>query len=154
MDELMRAALAHHEAGHAVVNVAGGLIVDGVTLTDDRQHTSVLGLDDLEEDKPGRDEYRRRAEPFLIGQLAGALAERRYTGQTEDSGSDDRQNAAWLAIEIHPDSEDLQAYLDRMSSAAKAAVDANWKAIERVARRLIEDGRVSEADLHKLIAGT
>ena len=153
VDTETRAALAHHEAGHAVVNVVGGLIVDGVTVTDAVCHTAVVGLEDLEQAKPPRDEYRRRAEPYLIGQLAGGLAEQRYTGLVADSGGDDRVNAAWLGIEICPESEGLQAYLDRMSAAAATAVAANWPAIQAVAKRLAATDHLSRADLDMTIRG-
>jgi len=152
VDTKTRAAHAYHEAGHAVVNVAGGLVV-GITVSDAVRRTDVVGLEDLEREKPLGEEYRRRSEPYLIGQLAGGLAERRHSGFDNDSGADDRVNAAWLACEILPDSEALQTYLDRMSAAADDAVAANWPAIDTVAKRLCETEHVSRAELESLIRG-
>jgi hypothetical protein len=151
MDRSLLEALAHHEAGHAVVNRIGGVSVDAVDVTDRLTKTTVVGLEDLEGARPAGDEYRRRAEPFLVGQLAGGLAERKFTGEPTDSGSDDRVNAAWLAIEICPGHLGLQEYLDLVGDLAERAVDANWPAIRRVAGKLIEVGHIDGHELDQLI---
>jgi hypothetical protein len=151
VDTALIAALAHHESGHAVVNRLLGVGVESVEVTDEATKTTTLGLDDLEANRPESDEYRRRAEPFLIGQLAGGIAERRFTGKDSDSGSDDRQNAGWLAIEICPTGLSLQDYIDEMARRAEDIVDQNWTAIRRVADRLVQVGHVGGDVLDALI---
>jgi hypothetical protein len=146
------AALAHHEAAHAVVDVLGGLVVDRVAISPAGGKTDVLGLEDLEGRKPPRDEYRERAEPYLVGQLAGGFGERSYTGEESDSGDDDRQNAYWLASEICPEGESVRSYLDRVAAAASAAVEANWPAIQAVAQRLIVTNLLSRSELEAMIS--
>jgi ATP-dependent Zn protease len=144
-------AVAHHEAAHAVVNRLRGIDVEAVEVSDALTKTSIVGLGDLEMNPPSRDEYRRRAEPFLVGQLAGGIAERRYTGADTDSGSDDLQNALLLAIDICPEELGYQAYLEEMYARAVEAVDVNWEAIQRVAGRLVEAGRIDGPELDRLI---
>ena len=151
MNPATRSALAHHEAGHAVVDVAGGLVVDGVVVSDQECRTDVVGLGYLEGEQLPGDEYRRRIEPYLIGQLAGGIAERRHTGLATDSGDDDRQNAAWLATKIVPESESLQHYLERMALAAEIAVTSSWLAIKAVASRLCEADQLTREELEEVI---
>ncbi len=154
MDKPTRSALAHHEAGHAVINRRQGPEIAEIEVTDLVSRTGVLGLEDLEENKPPRDEYRRRAEPYLIGQLAGGLAERRHTGLDVDSGEDDRQNVFWLATGICPEDEEVLRYLDRLNDVARDAVDEDWNKIEAVAARLLANGRVSGPELDDVIASS
>ena len=130
----------------------GGLVVDRVAISPAGGKTDVLGLEDLEGRKPPRDEYRERAEPYLVGQLTGGFGERSYTGEESDSGDDDRQNAYWLASEICPEGESVRSYLDRVAAAASAAVEANWPAIQAVAQRLIVTKLLSRSELEAMIS--
>src|SRR4029453_5933725 len=140
LDETERSAFAYHEAGHAVLNLEGGISVDSIRIEDDHAVNDTSGLDAAELQALPREEYRRLAEPYLIALLAGIHAERRHTSRGVDGGSMDREDAGYLALDMVPDGETLQGYLDRMDATARAAVDEHWSAIDAVARRLLETG--------------
>lgn len=162
---LIRAA-AYHEAGHAVVAwyfgkhfAAGGVAVsftrpgEGGTYT----HGSVvLPLARLPESL--RKPALRRLRAECLEFLAGYLAERRALGgRGPVAQGSDAHRAVLLIIRAHACIQAIaELHLQAHARSARRLVrrPVIWSAIDRLALRLIRQGRVTPAELEQLCSET
>jgi ATP-dependent Zn protease len=140
MDQLYDEAVAYHEAGHAVVALALGRPVHGVSVLPDREN---LGLCEFKKGafRPSDDWLERE----ILISLAGLAAEALHTGHyAYDGAARDFQFVRRLAVERAGErrAERLQRRL-----LAKVehllAHEENWRAVELIAAELMRRGSIS-----------
>jgi len=165
------AAVAIHEAGHAVIAHKLGIAVDSVTV---RPHGDALGVMVPGSASCARDE--------AMVSLAGAIAEERYRGRPPRRGSDasDQKDVDETITALTNTHVDYGAILDddyddpdglfrtmaldnlhkskspdalhrRLRRKTKALVEQNWEAITALARILIAEKTLTGARLTKLL---
>lgn len=131
---------AYHEAGHAVIALALGRPVQGVSVLPDREH---LGYCEFRKSvfRPSEDWLERE---ILIA-LGGIAAEARFTGDYAWEGAArDRQYVRRLAIRR---AGERQAERLERRLLAKAehllAKEGYWRAVELIAVELLRRGAIS-----------
>jgi ATP-dependent Zn protease len=134
-------ATAYHEAGHAVMALALGRPVAGVSVRPDRRF---LGLCEFGKAvfRPSEDWLERE---MLIA-LGGIAAEARHTGEYAwDAADRDLAYAEDLAADRAGDRRKAQRLLRRMLSKAEHLLsrEENWRAVEALAAELLRLGEIS-----------
>jgi ATP-dependent Zn protease len=135
-------ATAYHEAGHAVMALALGRPVAGVSVRARREYagTCAFGKAVI---RPSEDWLERE----LLISLAGLAAEARHTGTYAwDAAARDQAYAEDLALQRAGGSvRKAQRLLRRMLAKAEYLLgrDGNWRAVERLAAELLRSGEVS-----------
>ncbi len=134
--------VAYHEAGHAVVGHGLGLDLVDVDVLGDNEgghgHTNFRRPDWYRPGVSLDERHRRFAEVVVITFLAGTVAETRHASFRNPNASGfDLEAVAreWLRLLDSPDEEALM-------QRAEALVDANWPAIERLAKALMNARRL------------
>jgi ATP-dependent Zn protease len=140
-DGTQEQATAYHEAGHAVVALALGRPVAGVSIRPDRE---ALGLCQFGKAvfRPSEDWVERE---ILIA-LAGLAAEARHTGEYAwDAAGRDWRYAASLAADRAGNDRKAQRLLRRHLAKVENVLgrDENWRAVERMAAELLRLGEIS-----------
>jgi len=151
-----RWATAFHEAGHAVIGDALGLVVEKVTILPvfsshykrwARGMTWIKATGDLTRDFSFamRDRLHREA----IFSLAGPAAERRAVGHVPLDAEDiDAQVAEWL-LSRDTAARELPRVFRRANGIAERLVRQRWSAIESLAAALMRHGSLSGQQLRK-----
>lgn len=142
-----RAALAHHEARHAVAYTISGIGIEHVTIVQDRRG----GADGLCRERAGDSWFDRG---HVTGALAGVVAEARYRRCGIFALDPATWDADWSAareriaddlgkddVEEWEDAE-MDAAVDEAFDETKRAVAECWPLIERVASALLECERL------------
>jgi hypothetical protein len=164
------AAVAYHEAGHAVVARMLGHDVYSVSITSKRdslgrtswrnpinrrvrqmiEHGSEVDIDRV----------RHRIDHAVIVPMAGALAQKRHNPRSNWryggsgaqrgglllKGSDD-QLALALLCRIHEVETVRDAYHRYLAARAQALVDQHWPRIERLAKALLQHNTIDGDDI-------
>jgi hypothetical protein len=144
--DLVRITLAHHEAGHVVGYYAGGLSIDGVEINPRGGHAAYS-------------EGEGRGEGVLVGILAGDVAARAYCAQFgcavprefDPKHGVEVRDFCWVLS-----GGDVAAAIDtarvvdmaaemyvRVSRRTDQLIEAQWPAVEAVARMLLRCEKVS-----------
>jgi hypothetical protein len=169
--------IARHEAGHAVIARALNINIKYATLEDVNGYPMVLAESAAHQRPSDPDALEHDA----IVSLAGPLAQQRHRplSQSEqdrawkDGGEwyDDRLNAQNYLLmlqklrrgepvvegQVDLEGERFQEFVDLFNSTlakARALVDQHWPAICRVAKALMSDRVLSQAEVDALIEGT
>ena len=133
-------ATAYHEAGHAVVALVLGRQVHHVSILPNRERLGVC-----EFRKPTTRPSEDWVEREILISLGGIAAEARHTGvHAWGSAGRDIQYVQALAIERAGERR-ADRYALRMLSKAEHLIgqDENWRAIELIAKALLETGSIS-----------
>jgi ATP-dependent Zn protease len=133
-------ATAYHEAGHAVVALALGRSVHQVSILPNRDRLGVC-----EFRKPNLRPSEDWIEREILISLGGIAAEARHTGiHAWESAGRDFQYVHQLAVE-RAGQRRAERYASRMLSKVEHLIsrDENWRAIERIAKALLETGAIS-----------
>lgn len=148
---------AYHEAGHAVADLALGRAFRYVTIEPDEDSLGHcmgvayrggqrLEMDVYEGNNRARDWIERRVKTLL----AGAIAERRFTGRNSSAGgwSDDRIAIDLLSHLCGTETFEIDAYLDLLIIRTRAllSVPHRWMAIQRLAAQLLDKQTVRYQD--------
>lgn len=141
-----RVVTAYHEAGHAVMAHLDGQRVAGLELHDDGELAgafhSVVVVGGRSEPASLEDLDRR-----IRCALAGMAAEARLTGRAGwDQRCDDLDLAVRLAVRRVGECERVLPYLEQARTEVDALMAANWRAVDRLARRLLLAGRLDGAE--------
>lgn len=162
-------SIAIHEAGHAVVGVALGLVLLAIDVEPDelggRGHTSFEPAGpwfeeagDSSRAAAGSELAGRRAkfiERVVTTYLAGYAAESKQNGRDalDSAGFDFREAVMdWLNLELLND-EERTVRLATLRDRAKALVERheNWQAIEALAAELLRRRRLSGQEVRTLL---
>jgi Peptidase family M41 len=133
-------ATAYHEAGHAVVALALGRQVLQVSILPNKDRLGVC-----EFRKPSFRPTEDWIEREILISLGGIAAEARHTGvHAWESAGRDFQYVEKLAVERAGERR-AERYTMRMLSKAEYLIsqDENWRAIEKIAKALLETGTIS-----------
>jgi len=133
-------ATAYHEAGHAVVALALGRQVHQVSILPNKDRLGVC-----EFRKPSFRPTEDWIEREILISLGGIAAEARHTGvHAWESAGRDFQYVEKLAVERAGERR-AERYTTRMLSKAEHLIsqDENWRAIEKIAKALLETGTIS-----------
>jgi hypothetical protein len=137
-----RAAVAYHEAGHAVISMKLGYRCLYVTIIPDGDRLGHVCCED-----PlvgGHDDKIKHALKVLI---AASLAESKQSGSRTWGDADDRMKATNLALlATDRDTERANALINEMIDDAGTLVEQHWPAVEALAERLLIKGRVDFLD--------
>jgi hypothetical protein len=148
---------AYHEAGHAVADLALGRAFRYVTIEPDEDSLGHcmgvayrggqrLEMDVYEGNNRARDWIERRVKTLL----AGAIAERRFTGRNSSAGgwSDDRIAIDLLSHLCGTETFEIDAYIDLLIIRTRAllSVPHRWMAIQRLAAQLLDKQTVRYRD--------
>ena len=153
------AAMAYHEAGHAVacyymhVKINSATIIpDEVSLGHVRPENMFRGLNP-EADLSGR--VRLQIERAIIISLAGMAAQRRFSKRSwrQYHGSSDFRSAGDLALYIGGDGAGATAFLHWLQLRADQLVEAQWRDIECVARALMKRKTMTGDEIVEVIDG-
>jgi ATP-dependent Zn protease len=151
-------ATAYHEAGHAVIAHVLGFKVTSVSVglknpTIGKCVTERTTVDALAQMLP--ESRRLLVERHIIWSLAGAMAERVFSGADSDGGAaEDRTGEQRMLHAITQDSVEAQALLSLLEIRAERLV-AKWRdGIARVAQYLLMRGRLTGDEIeHILVLG-
>ena len=153
--------IAYHEAGHAVVGVRLGLRLLGADILPDdaggRGHTHFAHPGPWFKPDPGHltPAERDLVDRVLVTFLAGFAAESRIGEADPDGSGFDLEDAVrdWVRL-LADDPGARQAEIDEhLSRAAELVGDPkNWRAVERLAGRLLDVERLDGADIRALVA--
>ena len=149
-------ATAYHEAGHAVAQWRQYMRFKHVTIKPEGDSLGhVLSRQprwlDPEGEVTGR--KRLRVEREIIADFAGQLSEGKFRGRRPRFGMhSDNQAAVDLAFRFIRGSRDtVEAYLRYCFLSARDLVDANWRAVEVVAKALSERETMRFEDVVEVI---
>jgi ATP-dependent Zn protease len=141
-------ALAHHEAGHAVMAFRLGRGATKVSIIKDEVSLGRLIPTKLTSFHPDIETDRRtrwRVEQSIRIYLAGPIAEEIYTGKTNIVGaSSDNGSAADLALSWCGPEDVASAFLRwlHLDTAAELNVPFVWAAVEALAEELLEKNEI------------
>ncbi len=157
-------AIAHHEAGHAVVAWRLGLKFRRVTIKSEGD--SLGHVLNVKGPKWLNDEFgailsiraRLRAERHIVYGMAGQVAEEKFRGRRPDprAHSDDDRSAIVLAMRAIPGSQrTVNAFLHYCFESARDIVDSQWPQVTAVAAALLAQGTLTyEETLEAITLGT
>ena len=132
-----REAIAYHEAGHAVISMKLGYKCLYVTIIPDGNRLGHVCCEDPM--AGGHDDKIKHALKVL---LAASLAESKLTRTWGDA--DDRLKATNLALlATDRDTQQAEALINEMIGEARKLVEQHWPDIEKLAERLLIEGRVN-----------
>ncbi|MGL4551718.1 MAG: cell division protein FtsH [Gemmataceae bacterium] len=134
-------ATAYHEAGHAVAALALDRPVMKVSIEPDRERLGICAFGKAVF-RPSQDWLERE---MLIA-LAGMAAEAKHTGEYDrDAAGRDLLYARGLAIERAGNPRQAERLERRLLSKVEHLLDQepNWRAVERIARALLEQRAIS-----------
>jgi ATP-dependent Zn protease len=134
---LRGAALAYHEAGHAVIGVRLGLRLQHVTI---RESPETYGLAHFKSVRPK--DFEKRA----ITTIAGLLAEKKHLGLNGNLGN----SAEYRSLISEMDGQ-AQAWRNLMRKHARELVNERWVEIEKVAVALLEREILTGRQVWKII---
>jgi ATP-dependent Zn protease len=140
--------IALHEAAHAVVAVALDIAVESVAIesSDDGDTRGGCTVRAVQSDSP--DSERRK---YIACALAGLAAEK-VLDPNYNELRDDTAKAFNLAEECAKGDESMHRVVYHEAQAvAETLVRQRWSAIERVARRLLVDRRLSGSDVRAIV---
>src|SRR3954453_19944945 len=133
------AAIAYHEAGHAVVSHVLGYRCMYVTIVPDGDRLGHACCED-----PLMGSHDQKNEHALKVLIAARIAEGRHTGSHEIWGDgDDRvkaMNIALLAADREPGG--AEALINKVIAETRQLVDQHWADIEELAERLLSNNVV------------
>jgi hypothetical protein len=114
-------------------------------------HEGLFPADRLEFD--GSDLARARMERAIIIRLAGPIAQKQYRPRSwrRWHGGVDYAVASDLALRVCGSGEMARAYLKWLDLRAKALIEQNWRAVERLAHALIRRGTMSQEEIAALM---
>jgi ATP-dependent Zn protease len=132
---------AYHEAGHAVVALALGRPVQGVSIRPERDRLGLCAFGKAVF-RPSEDWLERE----VLISLAGLAAEARYAGDYGWDGAErDRLYARGLLLQRAGNERAAERLERRMLAKVEnlLAQPANWRAVERMAAELVRVGQIS-----------
>jgi hypothetical protein len=158
------AAVAHHEAGHAIAAWRLERRVFSVTIEPEESiggsviHKNPLhglNIGHFGDDSPRE---RRRAENSMLIALSGPAAQRKYNRRTvrHYHGASDRKHVYELLIHLcGSDSGFIRAYYRVMEARARALIQhhVNWRAIQILSEELLRERTLSGKTLRDVIIG-
>lgn len=153
-------ATAYHEAGHAVAAYWLRRAFRHVTIAPDLEGGSLGHMLDrklkgewIPDAEPER--YRSRFEKMIIVSMAGAEAERKFTGRYNRIGaSGDRKDqvdyGCWLTA---GDLDEVPLYLDLLKHRTRRLLEAHhvWFAVEVLAKELLKRETIRWKDAKEII---
>jgi hypothetical protein len=152
------AAIAYHEAGHAVLAYANGFGCQSVSIVPDTKSAGRFDAKPIQQAVRFDCEVDRQTERLArrIGVvfLAGFAAELRFTGSENWNGADDdRRRAFDLCMNLRGPEGEVSKLFEELVDEAKLAVGRTrkWVAIRRLAAALIERQEISGANAERLI---
>jgi hypothetical protein len=158
---LSAAAIAHHEAGHAVVARKLDQQVDTVTIAADGEfggHTlNDYGVDNVDEVRYSGDEDQIQLvfEHAIMSALAGEIAQRRFQPESVDPyhAAGDRASVSRYLDELaDPEDAELRdAWQRLLELRTERLVEQQWHAVQWVAHRLVECKTLSGEELDEAI---
>lgn len=155
-DELRR-QIASHEAGHAVVGVGMGFVLNHITLgLGEEQINGGIVAGGCAFDAPGGDHNelaRQRPDDFAVVALAGVFAERLLTDRFLRGGFEGdiqilRIGFGWLD---GIDSAQTRSRFELLQAAAQTQVLRWRQTIERIVDLLIQDDHLDGGVVHELV---
>ena len=159
---LKELAVAYHEAGHAVIDrvVLPQIAVRYVTIIPNKA-AGTLGHCRGRESGPGfrpdietNPRTRNRLESLVMGILAGAIAEQKFTGKNNWAGScSDREKALSFASHMSGGGKVLDTYVEYLWARTEELVctPIHWECIKALAEKLVAERTVSGKAVNKLI---
>ena len=91
-------------------------------------------------------------EDMIISSLAGALAEKKYSGRFNHLGAEsDRQSIIAFAEDVAGTGRALQKYIEWLNEVAKNIVELRWNEIVLIAEALYEKKTLSYKEIKTLL---
>lgn len=144
-----REATAYHEAGHAVADVRGGLGCGGVTIAADAKARSLGGAGHMNDwtTSPAPKTQEAIAQASLISLYAGFAAELRFDPKGHQAAqlgaTGDFEKARELLVLLYGEEQADQQQAEWIERAKSLVADPrNWRAIEMLARELLDCGQL------------
>ena len=149
-------ATAYHEAGHAVIGRALGLVCGHVTIVQDGDSSGHALIDDpyaIQYQWECRGKFRDLGSVFrgrIIALQAGAEAEREFGFTPKGDFHDKAEIARMLDVRWLPEPDGTDRYEARLRSRARGLVRRHKAKIERVALALLKQGTLSPDEVEDL----
>lgn len=147
-------ATAYHEAGHVVVTLHEKEQVESVSIAGRMTHTNPLrGIDVEWDDSP---QIRSRTESLIRICLAGPIAQKRFNphGFRKHHAEHDWEEATNLVLYLGGDEETTNACLQQLENQTHDIIDRHWKHVGAVAEALLEQKKLSGAQVKEIIERT
>jgi hypothetical protein len=154
------AAVAYHEAGHAVIGRVLGMVCGGVSIRPDEDcagHGWIAVPDVVHWRWYERGRCRAIASVFrgrILTFMAGREAEEELLGRCDGGDDDDQFQIALMMQQLSIPHSDEDCYEARLRRRCRHLVRRHRKAIEAVAKRLLQAGEIAGDDLDAWLSMT
>lgn len=136
-------AIAHHEAGHACLDIVFDHDIESLTIIPDGDAAGSVVFD-----RSGDDELRYADllesqvifERRIMSAMAGEIAQRRFdpTSVEDEHGAGDRKNMHDYLDCLHTPTQEIRDAYQRLLELRTAAIlDRYWDSVERIAAALL-----------------
>lgn len=139
-------ATAYHEAGHAVVALALGRVIQRVTIVPGKTHAGVESLGQCQMQKGRFKPSKDWLEDEVLILFAGMAAESQITGQYSTAGAATDLRAARRFVESRAGGERQVARLERRlldKTEYLLSDEGNWRAVELIVNELLVHQTIS-----------
>lgn len=154
-----RAVVAHHEAGHAAVDLWFEHDVEEVTIAPEGDRAGHALVDRSGDDALRYEDLTVSQVPFerrIMAALAGESAQRRFAPDSvdEDQLHGDRQHILEYLDELDAGTEEIRdAYIQVLRLRTDALISRLWPRVERIAQMLIARGTITGAEAQDAFNG-
>lgn len=148
MTRQIRAATAHHEAGHAIAAIHYNVRFEKVTIKPDEVSAGHVML-------MGRARGMAQMHARGVVALAGEAAQRRFNSRSVrlHHAVGDRDAVITYAEANCGSARQMQALVNLWQVQAEEVVEMRWPEIARVAAALLDQRTLSHVDVHDLMFG-
>jgi ATP-dependent Zn protease len=154
-----RAVVAHHEAGHAAINLWFQQTVDRVSIVPEEEVAGHAEIDRGGDEalRYGDDEFKRQVtfERRIMAAMAGEVAQRRFAPRSvrRQHGATDRIMVADYLDELECPTEKIRVAYERLLRLrTEALINRLWDSVERIAALLLERGTITGEEAREAFA--
>jgi ATP-dependent Zn protease len=149
------AAVAHHEAGHAIASFRRKRGIRHVTIVPAADYAGRVAHYKAPASFQAIDEGRlsnAQVEDRVLISLAGPEAERKFSGRYDHAGaSSDHDWVVDLLMKHSGSAEEVNAWSKLMHLRARGFVEHHWEDIEAVAAALLERRTIKGSDVKRIL---
>lgn len=153
-------SVAHHEAGHAVVNWKEGVPVTSVSIIPKEDSVGHIIsrhiLHEINVEWDDSPQTRSLVESRIRICLAGPIAQKMFNphGFRKHHAEHDWKEATNLVLYLGGDEETTNACIQQLKNQTHDIIDRHWDRVEAIAEALIEQKKLSGAQVKEIIERT